>query len=142
MATARSPNCEASSISTVSTTGGLEPLACKATSFVFTSSRTLRSLRVQEQRNQTRSSTSVLTSPPAAVAPSSKYSPSKRKGPGSLTLSQLLVHAEGAITSRSLLSRDMIALGFIQLKPLDEISCPSTPEIFPARGSSVSVEPT
>ncbi|KAI0731394.1 hypothetical protein C8Q76DRAFT_793465 [Earliella scabrosa] len=140
MTTPRSFNWEASSISTVSTTG-LEPLAYSKTSFVFTSSRTLRALRVQEERNQTLSPTSVLTSPPAAVAPSSKCLPSDAKAPGSLTLSQLLMHSDGAITARSLLTRDMIASGFIQLKPrglCSELSCASAPEISSARRSGSS----
>ena len=140
MTTAPSSDWEASSIPTVSTTS-VDPLAYSPTAFVFTSSRHLRVLRAQEERNQTLSPTSVLTSPPSTVAPL----PYDGRDPGSLTLSQLLMHSEGAINARSLLTRNMIASGFIQLRPRDlcsELSCPNTPDISPARRPSVSVEPT
>ncbi|KAI0731395.1 hypothetical protein C8Q76DRAFT_360503 [Earliella scabrosa] len=139
MSAEHTPNSEPSSISDSTVSTGFEPPAYRPTSFVFTSSRVLRTLRDPEEHSQLFPPPAILPEPPAAVAPSPERLSSDRQNPSStLTLSQVLRHSEGAITTRSLLSYRMIALGFIQLKPHDlrtEISCLSTPEFSPTRSS-------
>ncbi len=120
--------------------------------FVFTSSRTLRALKDQEEED------SHLQHPANAPMPSAPSSPSSlsqrissdtplaqhtKTQRASLTLSQLDKHSEGAISARSLLGPKMRAAGFVDL-PHSRVSqrTPSTsPHSRRTLPSALTAEP-